>query len=151
MGAMYSISGSLLVRRCEDSQRILDELRKFRDNEIDVFRVSPGQHQTIHISICGGFSYGGMAEIDSLLRELGAHAQKPDSFQFDIDGEKGEMVVGPSFPEVDRVVRRQHFFHALYHLQHLNDEEHQEMLDILMKKKKAPRIPSGMLFSSISR
>jgi hypothetical protein len=91
------LSGEVLLRRCPEVDRILDELRDLRGDEFEVATTDAGS-SSIELRFRGGseFMDDGADELDEMLRSLGPHALEPAVFTGEYDGELRVIAIDPA-------------------------------------------------------
>jgi len=95
--AWYLLSGSARLRRVQEVEAILDELRDLKGDEFEVItsETAPGE---IELMFRGGseFTDEGADDLDALLASLGPHASEPAVFTGEYDGELRVIPIDPA-------------------------------------------------------
>lgn len=99
MDAMYSLSGSVVVRDCPESRAIAEEIRGNFEECVSVLdHGDTGRDDGRLVLEFGGaqrMTYGSVFDLDDLVKSLGPFVEgDPQFVDYDCDGGRGVLIVG---------------------------------------------------------
>lgn len=96
MGVFYSMSGSVKVHNVPEVEEIVNRFNEEGGSDLFVEVFPEETRATVELVISGGVycSYSTVADIDSIVQELGPFAVEPTLIHYNCDGEPGELYIG---------------------------------------------------------
>src|SRR5208282_861626 len=134
MSAWYSLTGTVRVRRSQEVDAIIAEIRSHcgRYFAFDVDLVPVGS-ETDEFSIegAGEFAAGGVLKLDSLIQSLGPHALEAAVLTGEYENEPCELVVAPTAEAGSTALSRHRFNQIKPLLNDLTTEDRESLATLL--------------------